>query len=170
MPQDPINYWEQFERLERLIKASELKAGLIFSFHSLVLGLFFDRMNTFRELFENSIAFSILVGIWLSLTLVSLFFSVKCFIPRIERSYDKNVFFFGDIVHRFGDVKAFSKAFMEVCEDEQKLYEQLSEQIHVESKIIDYKFRFVQYSMNFLAVSLVCIVPLIVVGLVQVQT
>ncbi len=35
MRQDPNNYWEQLERLEKLIRASELKAGIIFSFHSL---------------------------------------------------------------------------------------------------------------------------------------
>lgn len=43
MAQDPNNYWEQLERLEKLIRASELKAGVIFSFHSLILGLFVDR-------------------------------------------------------------------------------------------------------------------------------
>ena len=47
---DPNNYWEQLERLEKLIRASELKAGVIFSFHSLVLGLFFDR---FEELWSG---------------------------------------------------------------------------------------------------------------------
>ena len=40
--QDPNNYWEQLERLEKLIRASELKAGVIFSFHGLILGVFFE--------------------------------------------------------------------------------------------------------------------------------
>ena len=34
MSQDSNNYWEQLERLEKLIRASELKAGVVFSFHS----------------------------------------------------------------------------------------------------------------------------------------
>lgn len=31
--QDPNNYWEQLERLEKLIRASELKVGVLFLFH-----------------------------------------------------------------------------------------------------------------------------------------
>ncbi|MBT8271223.1 MAG: hypothetical protein KJO25_04170, partial [Bacteroidia bacterium] len=144
MKQDPVNYWEQFERLERLIKASELKAGLIFSFHGLILGLFFDRINNFQPLFEESIAFKILTFTWLIFILISIFFSVKCFIPRMELKYDRNVFFFGDIVHEFDDVKSFSETFIDICGDEDQLYHQLAEQIHAESKIIDYKFRCVK--------------------------
>ena len=50
--QDPNNYWEQLERLEKLIRASELKAGVIFSFHSLILGLFADKIEYFQEIFK----------------------------------------------------------------------------------------------------------------------
>jgi len=45
IPQDSNNYWEQLERMEKLIRAAEVKAGVIFSFHSLILGLFVDRMR-----------------------------------------------------------------------------------------------------------------------------
>ena len=50
MRQDPNNYWEQLERLEKLIRASELKAGIIFSFHSLILGLFIDRIEPLLQM------------------------------------------------------------------------------------------------------------------------
>ena len=53
--QDPNNYWEQLERLEKLIRASELKAGVIFSFHSLILGLFVDRLDFFKPLLTGNV-------------------------------------------------------------------------------------------------------------------
>ena len=49
MAHDPNNYWEQLERLEKLIRASELKAGVIFSFHSLILGLFVVEVHTIQH-------------------------------------------------------------------------------------------------------------------------
>ena len=162
MKQDPVNYWEQFERLERLIKASELKAGLIFSFHGLILGLFFDRINNFQALFQESLAFKIITLIWLIFILISIYFAIKCFIPRMELKYDRNVFFFGDIVHQFDDVKTFSETFIKICGDEDQLYQQLAEQIHAESKIIDYKFRCVKRSITFMAVSLILAVPVVI--------
>ncbi|MBT8288355.1 MAG: hypothetical protein HKN00_08955 [Flavobacteriaceae bacterium] len=168
MKQDPVNYWEQFERLERLIKASELKAGLIFSFHGLILGLFFDRVHTFQPILERSNFFAIAVGIWILFVLISIFFAVKCFIPRMELNYDTNVFFFGDAINEFENEKSFSEAFMKVCGDEEQLYEQLSEQIHVESKIINYKFRYVKRSIIFMSLSLMVALPIIILVLVNV--
>ncbi|MBT8257746.1 MAG: hypothetical protein KJO49_04705 [Bacteroidia bacterium] len=162
MQQDPVNYWEQFERLERLIKASELKAGLIFSFHGLILGLFFDRLNSFQDLFSESYLFIIFTGLWIIFVIISIYYAIKCFIPKMELKYDTNVFFFGDIVHEFDDVKSFSREFIKTCGDEELLYQQLSEQIHAESKIIDYKFRCVKNSLKYMSVSLILIVPILI--------
>ena len=60
--------------------------------------------------------------------------------PRIESKYKKNVFFFKDAVYRFGTLEEYSKKLMEICAKEEELFEQLSNQIHVESQIIDKKF------------------------------
>ena len=53
MSQDSFSYWEQLKRLEKLIKNSELKAGVVFSFHSLILGLFIDRLDDFKGLITD---------------------------------------------------------------------------------------------------------------------
>ena len=168
MIHDPENYWEQIERLELLIKGAELKAGIIFSFHSLILGLFFDRFDDFKHVLLESIPFAIASIIWLISALVSIYFAVKCFIPKINLEYDRNVFFFGDAVNRFENVQEYSEKLMEVCQDEKQLFRQLSEQIHVESKIINFKFIQVKKSISALAISLVAMIPVIIFGLLSV--
>jgi hypothetical protein len=50
---------------------------------------------------------------------------------------------------------------MEICEDNDKLCEQLSHQIHVESKIIDEKFKAVHNSIKYFGLSFVFILMLI---------
>lgn len=64
MAQDTNNYWEQLERLEKLIKASELKAGVLFSFHSLILGLFVDRISNFERIFTENWVFIVFALLW----------------------------------------------------------------------------------------------------------
>ena len=91
---DSNNYWEQLERLEKLIRASEIKAGIVFSFHSLVLGLFFDRFEQLESILESSIVVIILTFLWFICVIISIFYCFKCFKPQIELKYDKNVFFF----------------------------------------------------------------------------
>lgn len=155
MRQDPNNYWEQLERLEKLIRASELKAGIIFSFHSLVIGLFIDRIEQFEPIFKTSKAFVGLSILWIICVLISIYYCFKCFKPQIELKYDKNVFFFRDAVYAFGDIKDYTKKIMEVCNSEDEMYKQLSEQIHIESKIIDQKFICVQKSIKFFGLSFI---------------
>lgn len=155
MIHDPNNYWEQLERLEKLIRASELKAGIIFSFHSLILGLFVDRLDQFQPIFTSStiqIVFSIL---WMICVLLSVYYCFKCFKPQIEVEYDSNVFFFRDAVFAFGTVEEYTKKLMEVCSSEEEMYIQLSQQIHIESKIIDQKFKSVHQAIKFFGLSLI---------------
>jgi len=156
--QDPNNYWEQLERLEKLIRASELKAGVIFSFHSLVLGLFFDRFEQLENLLNSSIPSIVCVFLWFICVVISIFYCFKCFKPQIELKYDKNVFFFGDAVRAFGTIDEYSKRLIEVCSSEEELYKQLAEQIHVECKIIDAKFKCVHRSMQFFGLSVIAVI------------
>ncbi|MEN8125725.1 MAG: Pycsar system effector family protein [Bacteroidota bacterium] len=163
---DPNNYWMQLERLERLIRASELKSGIIFSFHSVILGFFFDRMDYLQQIFQNNIFFIILVSLWLIFVFISLFFSIKCFIPKMELKYDKNVFFFRDAVYRFGNVEEYRKKIIDVCNNQDELFKHLSEQIHVESKIIEFKFKYVKRSIIFFAISFIFVVLMFILWVI----
>jgi len=163
--QDPNNYWEQLERLEKLIRASELKAGVIFSFHSLILGLFVDRLDYFQKLFVAHPVFIVLIALWLLFVLISIYYSFRCFMPRMELSYPKNVFFFKDAVNAFGDNEAYSKKLMEICDSQETLYSQLSQQIHVESVIIEKKFVSVQKSLKCFGISFVFVMLILIIWL-----
>ncbi|MDT0551967.1 Pycsar system effector family protein [Urechidicola vernalis] len=160
--QDPNNYWEQLERLEKLIRASEFKAGVIFSFHSLILGLFVDKLLFLQEAFKGSFLFIVLVCLWICSVLISIYFCFRCFMPRIEMNYKDNVFFFKDAVYAFGNKEAYSKRLLEICNSQEDFFEQLSYQIHAESKIIDKKFDCVQKSIRFFAVSFLIIFALLI--------
>lgn len=165
--QDPNNYWEQLERLEKLIRASEFKAGVIFSFHSLILGLFADRLDMFQPSFQNNGWFAAFTALWLLCVLVSTFYCFKCFMPRIEMKYDDNVFFFLDAVKAFGTTEEYTKKLVEICGSEEALYYQLAQQIHAESKIIAEKFASVHRSLQFFALSFVFAMSGLIIWLVQ---
>ena len=166
MSHDPNNYWEQLERLEKLIRASELKAGVIFSFHSLILGLFIDRIGLFQEAFNNNSILIILACLWIICVLISIYFCFKCFMPRIDSKNNKNVFFFKDAVYRFGSIEEYSKKLMDICDSKEEFFVMLSEQIYVESKIIDRKFDSVQKSIRFFALSFIFIILMLVIWII----
>ncbi len=159
---DVSNYWEQLERLEKLIKASELKAGIIFSFHSLIIGLFVERLDFLQTLFKDSIFFIFLSALWMCFVLTSIYYCFRCFMPRLELKYEKNVFFFRDAVYSFGTVEEYSVKLNEVIGNEAQLCSQLSQQVHIESKVVDKKFGSVKKSIRYFAFSFVTVILLII--------
>jgi len=149
------HYWGTINYVSGLIKASELKAGLILSFYGIILNFIYQSAAPVMHSVSNAILFYILIGLWFVATVISIFFSVRCFIPKLEGNYSDNVFYFGDVITKFGTIKEFSQKFYDVSINEKEVFEQLGEQIYINSKISAWKFRNVQRSIFFLAISLV---------------
>jgi hypothetical protein len=153
------HYWASISYLQDLIKSSELKAGLILSFYGILLNFLYQSKDGLA-LMELNEFIKVLFIVWVVVTLASIYFCVRCFMPKIEGQYDHNMFFFKDIISRFGDIKNFSRHFFEASCDENKLFEQLGEQIFIISKIADWKFRNVKRAISLLAIGLSIILVL----------
>lgn len=149
------HYWGSMGHVNGLIKASEIKAGLILSFYGILLNFIYQGSQALYNDFSHDVVLYILLGLWFIVTAISIYFSIRCFIPKIEGNYDDNIFFFGDVIKKFGDIKQFAKTFYEISLDEKRLFEQLGEQIFIISKIAAWKFRNVQRAILFLAIGLV---------------
>ena len=160
------HYWGTIEYISSLIKASEIKAGLILSFYGILLNLIYQSFSGIYSLVNSATTFYILGGAWIIATVVSIYFSIKCFMPRIETKYEKNVFFFGDVISAFGNEKQFAKTFFDISVDEDRVFDQLGQQIFILSKIAAAKFKNVNRSLQFLGLGLmVLFLWLIIAGI-----
>lgn len=148
------HYWYSINYVHNLIKASELKAGLILSFYGILLNFIYQARNLFQNAGDLNLFFYILFSLWGLFTVTSIFFSVRCFIPKIEDKFESNIFFFRDVISKYGDAKAFAKTFYRVSMDEEAVFKQLGQQVFINSKIADWKFRNVNLSIRLLAVGL----------------
>lgn len=155
------HYWGSINYVLGLIRASEVKAGLILSFYGILFNFVFGQIETVFAVESGQIVLYVLLGIWFLCTVASIYFSIRCFMPRIEGKYDKNVFFFGDVISKFGTIKEFSRTFYKLSLNEEELFDQLGQQIFVISKIAQQKFKYVNRALRFLAIGL--LVSLIVV-------
>lgn len=149
------HYWYTINYLSALIKSSELKAGLILSFYGIVLNFIYQGAQSLDNSVKEDILLLSVVVIWALITGLSIFFCIRCFIPKIEGNFDKNMFFFKDIISHFGTIKEFSRSFFKMSVNEDELFIQLGEQVFIVSKIADWKFKNVQRAINLLVISLV---------------
>jgi hypothetical protein len=166
--QNTDNFWNQLERLETQIKGAEVKAGILFSFHSFIIGLFINKMELFSEIFKENVPLIILAICWIVLVVISVYYCFSCFVPRMELKYDDNVFFYKDAVKAYGNLENFKETIIEVCTNEEELHNQLSEQVHVESKIVNKKFESVKKSIKFFGFSLIFLVLMLVFWLIKI--
>lgn len=149
-----LHYWGALANLVGLIRSSELKAGLILSFFGIILNFVYNNVESVKESLTDYSFLYLLISLWLLSTLLSIYHSVKTFIPRIEKKYDPNIFFFGDIISKFGDINQFSKTFLNTTIDREKVYDQIGQQIYVNAKITALKFKNVNASIRYLVISL----------------
>lgn len=148
------HYWGSINYVLGLIRASEVKAGLILTFYGILLNFIFQQIEILMEGGPREVLIYIILGLWFLCTATSIYFSIRCFMPRLEGNYDKNVFYFGDVITKFGSIKEFSKTFYNISLNEEELFDQLGQQIFIISKIAALKFKYVNRSLRFLALSL----------------
>lgn len=156
-----FHYWGTMNYLVGLIKSSELKAGLILSFFGIIFNFIYQSKDQYEGNLEGFNYLQIIAILWLISTILSMYYSVRSFIPRIEKKYEANVFFFGDIISKYGDIKEYSKTFLETNVDKQKLYDQLGQQIYINAKITAAKFKNVNKSLKYLVVSIILLLIMI---------
>lgn len=149
------HYWGSINYVAELIRASEIKAGLILTFYGILLDFVYQNIEMVVEQAATHQLLYVLLGLWFLIAGASIYFSINCFIPHIEAKYDKNVFFFGDVISKFGSIKEFSKTFYHISLDEIELFDQLGQQIYINSKIAALKFKNVLRSIKLLAIQLV---------------
>ncbi|WP_417856392.1 Pycsar system effector family protein [Xanthomarina gelatinilytica] len=160
------HYWGSITYVSSLIKASEIKAGLILSFYGILLNFSYKYIEMILASATKNIMLYILLAAWFLSTMTSIYFSVRCFMPRIEAKYEKNIFFFGDVISKFGSIKDFSKTFYDISVDGDQLFEQLGQQIFIISKIASIKFKYVNKSLRFLAMGLFLLLILVAYNLI----
>lgn len=156
------HYWGSINYVAGLIKASELKAGLILSFYGILLNFIYQSIRMAMVKTPSQTILFVLLGLWFCFTVASIYFSIRCFIPRIEAKYDKNIFFFRDVITKFGTIKEFSKTFYDISRDEDQVFDHLGQQVFIMSKIATVKFKNVQRSLKFLALGLLVLLLIIV--------
>lgn len=156
------HYWGSISYVSSLIKASEIKAGLILSFYGILLNFVFQNIGVVLAHFEDDTIIYFLLAIWFSSAVISIYYCIRCFMPRIESKYDRNIFFFGDVISKFGDIKEFSRTFFTISLDEDQLFDQLGQQIFINSKIANLKFRNVQKALKFLALQFMLLLIIVV--------
>lgn len=155
------NYWEILKYNHDMIRFSELKAGLVISILGVLFSLLFQSIEKIKPLLEGNIVLMFASGVFVLLTIVSVLYSFRCFIPRFENKNPTSMIFFGDIVSDFPDFNAYYDFAQKTLNSEADFSLQLAEQIHTNASIATRKFKAVSKSIRFLLWAVMCLILLV---------
>lgn len=168
-PEDKINvYWNGISYINGLNRSSEIKAGLIISFYGLLFGVVFKMATGMESNFHFNVLLSGTFIVFIFFVSRSIYFSFRCFMPQIETKFKPNMFFFHDVVTKYGTVQEYSKNLMDLMDNEIQLYDHLGEQIFVNSLIASKKFTDVNKSVKNLVYSFIPLLVSVILLLAQV--
>lgn len=163
-----IVYWETIRHISELNRTAELKAGLIMSFYGLVLGVIFEMALNMETNFQPNVLLIIIVLTYFFFVGRSIYYAFRCFLPQIETSFDKNMFFFYDAITHYGDIRSYSRKFHGLLEKDKDLYDQLGQQIFIHSLIASNKLSNVNKSVRNLAASFILMMLAVLTILIMV--
>lgn len=168
-PEDKIIvYWQGISYINGLNRSSEIKAGLIISFYGLLIGVVFKMATGMESNLYLNVLLLVTFMVFIFFVSRSIYFSFRCFMPQIETKFDPNMFFFHDVVTKYGSINEYSRKMMDLMDNEEQLYDQLGEQIFVNSLIASKKFTDVNRSVKNLVYSFIPLLLSVVILLTQV--
>tara|TARA_B100000029_G_C17549550_1_gene949594 strand:- start:562 stop:1077 length:516 start_codon:yes stop_codon:yes gene_type:complete len=147
------NYWELIDYNVHHIRHSELKASLILTAYGIIFGMAYDVSGELIIPEKFSYVFYLIIIGLLSLTLLSITFSFKVYIPRINQKLRKSVFFFHDINFFYKTPEKYSKELIKVMDNEKELKELLAEQAYINGVIASEKYTNVTKAIRYMIYS-----------------
>ena len=98
------HYWGSINYVSSLIKASEIKAGLILSFYGILLNFSYKFIEIILTSTPSKTLLFVLLGASFLCTLTSIYFSIRCFMPRSAATNVEKVFLRKEMISLFGSV------------------------------------------------------------------
>lgn len=156
------NYWELINYNIHHISHSELKASLILTAYGIIFGLAYDVSSEFPLKDNLLYIFYFLIISFISLTIISIGYCFKTYIPRLNNKLKKSVFFFHDINFHYKTAEKYSKKLIKVMEDERELKQLLAEQSYINGVIASKKYTNVTKAIKFMVYSLSALFSLLI--------
>ena len=116
---------------------------------------------------KYTFVFYAIVSILIALTLASVTYSFKTYIPRINQKLKKSVFFFHDVNFYYKTPDKYSKELIRVMENEKELKELLAEQAYINGVIASEKYTNVTKAIRYMIYSFCTLVILLLFELLM---
>ncbi len=150
------NLWRTFQTINEWIRFSDTKASLIISIYGIGITIIYSNSNDIFSALSKSTCLLVFIWICVGLCIIALLFAFLSLNPRIDNKNPSSIIYFGHIATN-PSANAYKLKSESIFDNDDLVFDQLSEQVHTNSQIAWKKFKFVTYSLRIFFVNIVFI-------------
>ncbi len=139
-PKHPERYWEILQLNIEWLRFSETKATLLLTVYGILFTIAYTNSTAVFDSLKDSVWITILVFAYGLVSLISITFAFLCVNPALKNVNPTSIIYFGHIYKDLTQADYKTRA-QTIIDDEDKLTDQITEQIHIISKIAWNKYR-----------------------------
>lgn len=156
-PKHSDRYWQILQLNVEWLRFSETKATLVLTVYGVIFTIAYANSAEVFKSISSSGWLLVLIFIYGGLSLTSIVFAFLCVNPALKNTNPKSIIYFGHIKKDLSET-AYKKRAQTIIDDEDKLTDEITEQIHVISKIAWTKYRSVGWALRFFIGSLIILI------------
>ena len=147
-PKHSDRYWQILQLNIEWLRFSETKATLVLTVYGVIFTIAYANSTAVFTSLSTSGWLLILIFLYGGLSLTSIVFAFLCVNPALKNKSPTSIIYFGHI-KKDVSVATYKTRAQVIIDDEDKLTDEITEQIHIISKIAWQKYRCVGWSLRF---------------------
>ncbi|TFF37707.1 Pycsar system effector family protein [Mucilaginibacter psychrotolerans] len=156
-PKHSDRYWQILQLNIEWLRFSETKATLVLTVYGVIFTMAYANASSVFTSLSGSGWLLFLVFFYGALSLTSIVFAFLCVNPALKNKNSKSIIYFGHIKKDVSEA-TYKRRAHSVIDDEEKFTDEITEQIHVISKIAWKKYRSVGWALRFFIGSLIILI------------
>ncbi|TRW27111.1 hypothetical protein FMM05_00220 [Flavobacterium zepuense] len=156
-PKHSEKYWEILQLNIEWLRFSETKATLVLTVYGIIFTIAYSNSSSVFDAVKSSGWLLFLIFLYGAFSLTSVVFAFLSVNPVLRNDTSTSIIYFGHIYKDLSKA-AYKTRAQAIIDDEDKLTDEITEQIHVISKIAWLKYRSVGWSLRFFIGSLVILI------------
>lgn len=165
-PKHSEKYWQILQLNIEWLRFSETKATLVLTVYGIIFTIAYSNSTAVFSSLTSSIWLLALMFLYGALSLTSIAFAFLCVNPILKNNSASSIIYFGHISKDLSRTE-YKRRAQAIIDDEDKLTDEITEQIHVISRIAWIKYRSVGWSLRFFIGSLIVLIFTVFSYLIQ---
>lgn len=155
------NYWRMFDVNLAWIRQSDTKAYTVFTIYGISISLVFSNVDVIATLVEKSQVVQFLALLYLTSSVIAIYFGFRCIQPSLKLKFPTSVIFFGSVSRTFSSPDEYFEKSRYIVRDPESMERELCNQIYINSIIAREKFDDINKSIKAFLVSLLTLIMIV---------